>query len=194
MKRTVLNIAVALCCFLAITVGLAAAEESSAEHRELDPALMKVIDQTLHERKQREIEKRYPEMIFKQEMMAKMMGEMTLQDSMQSVAKPAIMSMIMGAIDNNSQNQQKERERQDAMNKLREQVAKIRQDAMDNIHSQAPMLNEMRNKMVSEIPVTRYLQDVFMPRQRDRTIEEFHAGKVVMDRMKKKPVPLPSLK
>ncbi len=112
---------------------------------------------------------------------------------MRNAAKPAIMSMIMGAVvDNNSKNQQKEREQQDAMDKLREQVAKIRQDAMDNIHSQAPMQKQMREKMVEASYATpSYLQHIFMPRQKDRTIEEFHSGAFVRDQMKAKPVSLP---
>lgn len=190
MKRIVLN-AAALCFLTTVSFALPAAAEGNAEHRKLDPSTLKALDQALIARQQAEIEKRYPKMLFKPEMMAKMMGEMALQNSMRNAVQPAIMSMIMGMlVENNSPDQQNER--QDAMNKLRDDLIKIQQDAMNNMHAQAPMQNQMRAKMVEEIGTqSTYLQYIFMPRQKFRTISEFHSGTFVRDQMKTKAVPLP---
>lgn len=94
-------------------------------------------------------------------------------------------------VGDNGQKQKTREEQLDAMEKLSKQVAQVQQDAMNKVYAQAPMQNQMREKMVSTFPYTRYLQDVFMARQKPRTIADFHAGAVVTSRMMERPVPLP---
>lgn len=166
-----------------------AAAASGASHRELDPPLMEVIDQTLQVRQEMELGKRYPTMLFQPEMKAKMMGEGVLQDSMRNAVQPVMMEMLTSGNSQDAQNQW-----QEVMSRLGKQIGKLQQDAMGQMHAQAPMQNQMREKMVNTFPYTRYLQDIFMARQKPRTIEEFHAGGVVTERMKAKPVPFSSLK
>ncbi|XCN74103.1 MAG: hypothetical protein Q3M24_04930 [Candidatus Electrothrix aestuarii] len=187
MKKAVLKIlAAAAICFLA-TAGSAIAEEASHKtHRTLDDPLLDVIDQTLLKKQKGEIQKRYPTMLFKPEMKNKMMAEGALQTPMQNAVQPVMMGIFSNKTSPDKQ--------QDALNKLYEQIVEIQQVFMNQIHAQAPMQNEMRTKMAETFPATRYLQDVFMHRQRERTIAEYHAGAFLMDRMKTKEVPLPSNK
>lgn len=190
MKKFALKLSAAALCFLATANLAAAASSGHKETRQLDPVLLKTVGQALLERQQVEIEKRYPAMLFKPEMMNKMMGELALQTSMQNAVQPVIMNMVMGILTNNGQGQQ------DAVSNfanLREQIVKTQQEAMMNMHAQAPMQSQMREKMVNAIAPTGYLQDIFMPRQKAMTQGEFHAGFFLQEQMKTNPVPLPGI-